>query len=142
MTGPVTFRATIVQDGGACCLPLPLDPAPLFGRIRAPVVVALDGHGWRSTIAATGGPPCQPLSRANCTAAGVAGGQEVEATPTPDIAPPDDPARAMTAAARAGQDRMSSSHRRAHVAAIGGAKKPETRARRIAKAVAMLEGGA
>lgn len=41
-------------------------------------------------------------------------------------------------AARAAWDRLPCSHQREHVRAIEEAKKPETRARRIAKAVAML----
>jgi bacteriocin resistance YdeI/OmpD-like protein len=40
--------------------------------------------------------------------------------------------------ARAAYDRLAHSHKRQHVHAIESAKKPETRTRRIEKAVAML----
>jgi uncharacterized protein YdeI (YjbR/CyaY-like superfamily) len=52
---------------------------------------------------------------------------------------PDDLAAALEAAGmREAFDKLSFSHRREHVAAINDAKKPETRARRIAKAVEMV----
>jgi len=141
----ITFRTSVVRDGSACFLPLPFDPKPVFGKVRAPVIVAVGGHSFASTIAAMGGPPCIPLRRSNREAAGLAGGEEVEVVltldDTPrDIAPPGDLAAAMTDAARAGWDRLGYSHRRAHVEAIEDARKPETRARRIARTVGMLEG--
>jgi len=40
--------------------------------------------------------------------------------------------------ARAAYDRLAYSHKREHVLAIESAKKPETRTRRIEKAIAML----
>lgn len=139
----ITFRT---RAGGACFLPLPFDPKPVFGRVRAPLVVQVAGHAHAGTIAALGGPACIPLRRSHREAAGLAEGDEVAVTP--DTAPraialsadppddlADDPAAATTAAARAGRDRLSHSHRRAHAAA----RRPETRARRIAKTVAMLE---
>ncbi|MBO0822940.1 MAG: YdeI/OmpD-associated family protein, partial [Actinobacteria bacterium] len=49
-------------------------------------------------------------------------------------------ARALDAdpVARAAYDRLAYSHKREHVRAIETAKKPETRVRRIEKALAML----
>lgn len=60
--------------------------------------------------------------------------------PSRTITAPPDLARALdaNAAARAAWDRLSPSHRREHVEAIEEAKKPETRARRVAGAIAML----
>jgi uncharacterized protein YdeI (YjbR/CyaY-like superfamily) len=56
------------------------------------------------------------------------------------VAEPADLTRALDAdpAVRAAYDRLAYSHRREHVLAIESAKKPETRARRIEKAVAVL----
>jgi uncharacterized protein YdeI (YjbR/CyaY-like superfamily) len=42
--------------------------------------------------------------------------------------------------ARAAYDRLTDSHKREHVRAIESAKKPETRTRRIEKAIATLRG--
>jgi hypothetical protein len=53
-----TFRAKIVRDGSMCFVPLTFDPKAVFGKIRAPVKVTLNGYTYRSTIAAMGGPPC------------------------------------------------------------------------------------
>ena len=49
------------------------DPKVVFGKIRAPVKVTLNGHTYRSTIAAMGGPPCIPLRKSNREAAGLGG---------------------------------------------------------------------
>ena len=56
---------------------------------------------------------------------------------------PDDLAAALDAApgAREAWDRLSPSHRKAHVTAIEAAKAAETRQRRIAKAIEALTGG-
>ena len=56
------------------------------------------------------------------------------------VAEPADFARALDAdpAARAAYDRLSYGHKREHVLAIESAKKPETRTRRIEKALAGL----
>jgi uncharacterized protein YdeI (YjbR/CyaY-like superfamily) len=85
------------------------------------------------------------LSNANRQAAGVVTGDEVEVELELDAEPrvvtaPADFARALDAdpVARAAYDRLADSHKREHVRAIESAKKPETRQRRIEKAVAML----
>jgi uncharacterized protein YdeI (YjbR/CyaY-like superfamily) len=54
---------------------------------------------------------------------------------------PEDFARALDAdpAARAAYDRLTPSRKREHVRAIESAKKPETRTRRIEKALATLK---
>ena len=140
----IRFTTIVTRDGEGCFLPLPFDPKPIFGRIRAPVVVTVGGHSWRSTIAAMGGPPCLPFRRSNREAAGVLEGAEVEVLLAADTAPrvvdlPPDLDAALTPAAREGWERLSYSHRREHAEAIEGAKRPETRARRVAKAVATLE---
>ena len=67
-----TFKATIVSDGGMCFIPVPFDPAPVFGKVRAPVLVTLNGYTYRSTIASMGG-FCIPLRKSNREAAGLEG---------------------------------------------------------------------
>jgi len=73
-----TFTATIVRDGSACFIPLPFDPKAVFGKVRAPVRVTLNGYTYRSTIAAMGGPPCVPLRRSHREAADLEGGETLE----------------------------------------------------------------
>jgi hypothetical protein len=142
-----TFRATIVRDGSACYIPITFDPKAVFGKIRAPVKVTLNGHTYRSTIAAMGGPPCVPLRKSNREAAGLEGGEtlnvrlELDTDPRV-VEPPSDLVRALKQASGAWDvwRRLSYSHQREHVEAIEEAKKPETRLRRIENAVRMIGG--
>jgi hypothetical protein len=128
-----------------CYIPLPFDPARVFGKARAPVKVTLNGYTYRSTIAAMGGPPCVPLRKSHREAAGLDGGEtltvrlELDADPR-EIAPPPDLVKALTAqpGALTRWKELSYTHQREHVEAIEEAKKPETRARRIVNAVRML----
>jgi hypothetical protein len=120
----------------------------LGGDGRSPVTITINGHSWKSRIAIMRGRHLIGLSNANRRAAGVATGDEVEVDLELDVEPrvvvePEDFARALDAdpVARAAFDRLAYSHRREHVLAIESAKKPETRARRIEAAVAMLRDG-
>jgi uncharacterized protein YdeI (YjbR/CyaY-like superfamily) len=85
---------------------------------------------------ATGGGAYVEVPAEVITALGGGGRIPVEAT----FDVPEDLAAALEAGVREGFDKLSFSHRREHVAAINDAKKPETRARRIAKAVEMVSG--
>jgi len=140
-----TFTATIVRDGSICYIPLPFDPRDVFGKVRAPVTVTLNGYTFRSTVAAMGGPPCIPLRKSHREAAGLAGTETLDVrleldTKTREVTPPSDLANALgkNAVAQARWATLSYTHQREHVEAIESAKKPETRARRIAAAIAML----
>jgi hypothetical protein len=140
-----TFETTLVREGSMCFIPVPFDPKPLFGKVRAPVTVTLGGYTFRSTIAAMGSGPCVPLRRSHREAAGLEGGETLKVTLELDdearvVEPPADLVRALEGAPPA-WDRwreLSYTHQREHVEAITQAKRPETRARRIAAAVAML----
>jgi hypothetical protein len=137
-----TFTTTIVRDGAICFIPLTFDPKAVFGKVRAPVKVTVNGYTYRSTIAAMGGPPCIPLRKSNREAAGLEGGETIQVrldldTEARVIEPPADFVRALKAAAPA-WDRwrvLSYSHQREYVESIESAKAPETRARRIDRAV-------
>src|SRR6476646_3555568 len=73
-----TFKTTIVRDGSMCFIPLTFDPKDVFGKVRAPVKVTLNGYTYRSTIAAMGGIVGIPLRKSNREAAGLAGGETIE----------------------------------------------------------------
>jgi hypothetical protein len=137
-----TFKTTIVRDGSICFIPVPFDPKPLFGKVRAPVKVTVNGYTYPSTIASMGEGPCIPLRKSNREAAGLEGGETLSVTLTLDtvkreVKPPADLLKALKAALRAwdGWRELSYSHQREHAEAIEGAKKPETRQRRIAVSV-------
>ena len=136
------FKTTLVRDGSICFIPVPFDPRPIFGKVRAPVLVTLSGYTYRSTIASMGDGPCIPLRRSNREAAGLEGNETLRVTLELDaaerkVAPPADLVRALKAAPSAwqGWEKLSYSHQREHVEAIEGAKKPETRLRRIQAAL-------
>lgn len=119
--------------------------AALGGGKRPRVTITVNGHSWKSRVAIMRGRFLIGLSSANRQAVGVATGDEVEVdveydAEVPVVTEPADFARALDAdpAARAAYDRLAYSHKREHVLAIESAKKPETRARRIEKALAML----
>jgi hypothetical protein len=138
-----TFRTTIVRDGSACFIPLNFDPTAIFGKIRAPVRVTLNGYTYRSTIASMGGQICLPLRKSNREAAGLEGGETLDVTlefdageRTIDIPP--DLEKALTPSARKNWCALSYSHQREYAEAVTEAKKAETRRRRIDKIVNKL----
>jgi len=141
----VVFKGILQRAGPAGYIELPFDPKEAFGKVRAPVKVTLNGYTFRTTIAAMGGPPCIGIRTSYREAAGLEGGEKVEVRVALDdeprvVTPPADLVKALKAAPPA-WDRwreLSFTHQREHAEAVEGAKKPETRARRIANAVAML----
>jgi len=140
-----TFRAKIVRECSMCFIPLTFDPKPVFGKVRAPVRVTLNGYTYRSTIAAMGGPPCIPLRKSNREAAGLRGGESITIrldldTDKREVQRPPGLARALRAVP--GGLALSYTHQREHVEAIEEAKKPETCDRRIAAAIKVLQGTA
>jgi hypothetical protein len=115
---------------------------------KPPVVVTVNGHTYRNTVAVMGGQYMISLSAKNREAAGVAAGDEVEVELELDTAPrevvvPADFAAALAAEpkAKAFFDTLSFSQRSWFVLGIEEAKKPETRANRITKAVERLASG-
>ncbi|MBK5296296.1 MAG: DUF1905 domain-containing protein [Vicinamibacteria bacterium] len=140
-----TFKTTILRDGSMCAIPVTFDPKAVFGKVRAPVRVTLNGYTFRSTIAAMGGPHFIPFRKSHREAAGLEGGETLQVrveldTEKREVKPPPDLVKALKAGPPA-WDRwrsLSYTHQREHVEAIEGAKKPETRVRRIAAAVGML----
>ncbi|MBX3390593.1 MAG: DUF1905 domain-containing protein [Phycisphaeraceae bacterium] len=141
-----TFTATILADDNTTMtgFEVPFDPKPVFGKVRAPVVVEIGKHSYRSTISPMGGCWMIPLRKSNRDAAGVKAGERVKVTLTLDdqprtVTPPKDLVRELKAAKL--MDAFSAlayTHQREHVEAIEQAKKPETRERRIKACIAMV----
>jgi hypothetical protein len=133
------FKTTIHRDGAMCFIPLTFDPKPVFGKVRAPVKVSLNGYIYRSTIAAMGGPACVPLRTSNREAAGLKGTETLSVTLTLDEEPrvvkaPADLVKALKAAPPAWErwQGLSYSHHREYVEAITEAKKSGSARRRRA----------
>jgi hypothetical protein len=140
------FRARVEPPEPMRGLEVPPEVVDALGGGKRPrVTITINGHSWKSRVAIMRGRYLLGLSNANRQAAGVVTGDEVEVEVEEDAEPPvvtepADFARALDAdpAARAAYDRLAYSHRREHVRAIENAKRPETRARRIEKALATL----
>lgn len=139
-----TFTVTLVRNGSMCVIPIPFDPREVFGKLRAPVTVTINGHTFQSTIAAMGGPPCIPLRKSHRETAHLDGDETIAVRLALDTAVREvnAPADLVSALKRASAwerwKTLSYSHQREHVEAIEEAKKPETRLRRIKRAVAMV----
>ena len=118
----------------------------LGGGKRAAVVVDIGDRTARVRLAVMDGRNVIGLSKAVRTQLGVDIGDEVDATIDLDTAErevevPDDLATALTdAGARAAFEGLSYSRRKEIARSVAEAKRPETRERRIAAAVAELAG--
>jgi hypothetical protein len=132
------FETVVGTEGAGTFLEVPLDVPAVFGRVRAPVRVTVNGHAWRSTVMRYGERYYLPLNRANREAAGVAAGDTVSVLVESDDAPrtvavPEDLTVALEAepGAREAFDAASFSHRREWVEWVEEAKRAETRSRRV-----------
>jgi hypothetical protein len=138
------FEAVVGTEGSGTFVEVPLDVPALFGRVRAPVRVTINGWTWRSTVMRYGERYYLPVNAGNREGAGVVAGDRVEVLLELDAEPrdvpvPPDLADALAAAGlRDAWDACSYSHRREWVEAIKSAKRPETRTRRIGRAVASV----
>jgi hypothetical protein len=141
------FKTSILQAEGmnATGIVVPDDVVEKLGAGKKPkVAVTLKGYTYRSTVAVMGGKYMLPLAKEHRDAASVKANDKVEVTLELDTAPrevevPKDFAAALK---KAGLTKdfaaLAFTHRKEHVRAIEEAKTPETRLRRIEKAVAMV----
>jgi hypothetical protein len=141
------FEAMVeAARGGGALVTLPGDAAAVFGtRARRPVVAWFNDVEYRgSTMPRGDGLFCLGISKAVRAAAGVDIGDQVHVRVKLDDAPrtievPSDLAAALARAGLAATfDSFSYTHRREYVRWVEGAKRPETRARRIEQTVAKL----
>jgi hypothetical protein len=140
------FEAEIRLNGKtATGIPVPQDVVIALGGKRTPVRVTINGYTYRNTMTPMGGEFLISVSAEVRANAGVSAGDRVEIEVIRDDAPrevevPADFAAALAADPDAKRrfDALPYSHRREHVTAIEAAKKPETRQRRIEKAMELL----
>jgi hypothetical protein len=144
------FRTTLLQSGKtATGIEVPADVVEALGAgKRPPVRVTINGrHTYRSTVAVMGGAYMVGVSAENRAAANVAGGDEIDVRLELDDAPREVEVPAALAAAlkgdataRAAFEALSPSKKKWHTLSVEGAKTEETRARRVAKSLALLRG--
>jgi Domain of unknown function (DUF1905)/Bacteriocin-protection, YdeI or OmpD-Associated len=144
------FTADLERAGtSSAMLPIPFDVKEAFGRARPPVRVTIRGHTWRTTPAVYGGVSYIGLNKEVRAAAGVDVGDRVRVELELDTEPrtvelPDELRRALEKSGlRATFDALSFTHRREYGEWVEGAKRPDTRTRRVAETVRRVrEGGA
>ena len=132
------FEATL--DDQAVVVPAEVLDA-LGGGGRIPVQATFDGVAYRGSVVTMGGRKVIGVTRAILAEIGKGHGDTITVTLERDVEErivdvPDDLAAALDAAGvRAGFDALSYTKRKEHVRTITEAKKDETRASRVAKAV-------
>ena len=141
------FRATLETNGRTATgieVPTSVVDALAAGK-RPPVRVTLHEHTYRTTVARMGGRFLVPVSAEVRRAAGVTAGDELDVGIELDDAPrtvdvPADLAAALAEAPAAAQawEKLAYTHQKEWARSVEDAKKPETRARRIAAAVEAL----
>src|SRR5262249_22082103 len=139
------FHARLGAEGHNLFFEVPFDVKKEFGKARPPVKVSVNGYGYRSTVSVYGGKYYLPVRRERREEAGVKAGDIVQVSVALDtevrtVTPPKELAAAFkkNSLARERWERLSYTHKKEHANAILEAKKPETRARRVEKALAML----
>lgn len=142
----VTFETVLSASGNNTGIAVPDDVIEQLGHgKRPPVLVNVNGYEYRSTVAVMGGRYLIGLSAAVRAATGLKGGDPIRVTlrlaDTPrEVDVPADFAAALDAEepARRFFDELSNSMQRYHVDNINAAKAPETRRRRMDKAVGLF----
>jgi Bacteriocin-protection, YdeI or OmpD-Associated/Domain of unknown function (DUF1905) len=127
---------------------VPFDLEEAFGRARPPVRVTINGHTWRTTPGVYDEEAFIVVNRSAKMATGVDAPDRVRVEMERDTEPrtvrvPVDLREALATdqAAKTAFSKMSYSHRREYVDWIQEAKRPETRARRIARTVERVRKG-
>jgi hypothetical protein len=142
------FDGEVEQRDRGFVVQLPFDPKEAFGRVRAPVVVTVNDHSFRTTTMRYGEVDLIGLNRGVRDAAGLRAGARATFELAADTKPrevdvPEALAAALhdDAAARDAFDALSYTHRREYARWVDEAKREETRQRRLARAVELLRDG-
>jgi hypothetical protein len=148
--GPsASFRTTLLAAGKtATGIEVPAEIIEqLGGGKRAPVIVTIGTHSYRTTVGVMGGRTLVSVSASHRQQAGLAAGDEIDVRLELDTQPrevelPADFAAALAKDPTARQffDGLSASQKKWHVQSVESAKTEETRQRRITKSVEMLHG--
>ncbi len=136
------------KTGDRPVVEIPFDVRAAFGSARAKVKVTINGVVLRTTVAVYGGRSYVGFRKEIREAAGIELGDKVPVKVEADLTArevdvPASLSRALkqNAAAKAAFDSLSFTHRKEYAQWIGVAKRPETTARRVEKAIRMLAAG-
>jgi hypothetical protein len=142
------FKATIAKTGSRVYLPIPFDPNASWGtKQRHHIRGTINGCVIRGSLGSDGTQHFLPLGAAWRRDNGVEAGAQVDVALWPEgpqsaaLAP--DVAAALDAApqAKAFFESLATFYRNTYIKWIEGAKRPETRAARIAEMMVLLKAG-
>jgi len=146
------FRVRIEgkEAGVVAAITPPVDVPEFFGtRARVPIRGTINGYPFRSSLMPMGRCHMMPVNKVLCEGAGVRPGDTVDVVMERDeeertVEAPAMLKKAMAKnkAAQANWEKLSFTHKKEMALAIGGAKQEETRTRRLAKVMGVLESGA
>jgi len=148
--GSIRLSTTLVPRGAAAAIVLDDEQVTAVGEgaRRFPVVAAVNGYSWRTSVVRMGGEFLVGLNRDVRRQAGVEAGDAVDVGLELDTAPrvvevPEALAEALAAdaQARAFFDGLAYTHRKEYAQWIAEAKREKTRERRVARAIEMLREG-
>ncbi|MEO6051403.1 MAG: YdeI/OmpD-associated family protein [Pyrinomonadaceae bacterium] len=123
---------------------IPFDVEKVFGAKRVPVKASINGAEYCGSIVRMGGVYCLGVPKVFREAAAINAGEHIVVTVERDtdvrtVSVPKDLAEALTANGLSDAfEALSYTHRKEHVRAIVEAKAPETRIRRIQKAIEIV----
>ena len=142
------FKATIIRDGSRHFIPVPFDPAEVWGeKPRHHVRGSVDGHAVRGPLGGGENGCVLALGPAWLRETGLEAGAEVEVTLEPEGPQADALAGDVVAALDAEPEArgffagLATFYRKGYLRWIDGARRPEVRSARIAEMVALLKAG-
>ncbi|HJS52849.1 MAG TPA: YdeI/OmpD-associated family protein [Pyrinomonadaceae bacterium] len=125
---------------------IPFDVEKVFGAKRVPVKATVNGAIYHGSIVRMGGKYMLGIPKAFREKAGISAGDhivitlELDTTPRTVDVPADLAKTIKKAGMSAAWNKLSYTHRKEYVRAVEEAKRPETRTKRIEKALEMLAG--
>jgi hypothetical protein len=146
------FQAKIQgrEAGVVAAIAPPVDVIEYFGtRARVPIRGTINGFPFRSSLMPMGGSHMMPVNKTLCQGAGVMPGDIVDVVMERDAeersveAPPElKKELAKSKAAQKRWDELAFTHKKEMAISIFGAKRDETKKRRLAKVIQVLKTGA
>ena len=146
------FRAKIQgkEAGVVAAIVPPVDVTEYFGtRGRVPIRGTINGFAFRSSLMPCGGPHMMPVNKALCKGAAAQPGDMVEVVMERDVEertvePPAELKKQLekNKKAQARWEQLAFTHKKEMANSILGAKQEETRNRRLAKVMEVLNTGA
>lgn len=144
------FRVKIEGSGAVSAITPPIDVRETFGtRGRVPVKGTINGYPFRSSLMPMGGCHMMPVNKALCESSGTKPGDIVDVVMERDgeeriVKAPPALAKELKRSKKAQErwETLAFTHKKEMAIAISGAKQEETRKRRLAKVMQVLETGA